>query len=98
MDEEFEAVFKNYTDNEIIDQEKAFELSFHYVKEKRQRVNFANTMQCFLEETEIDKIFVLGIAAYALACKGVAEFDKIEEGLGNKVKKEVLETMRKRIA
>ena len=77
-----------------IDQQQLFNTAFEYLNTKYKVVNLATCIQGLeSDETPQEKRFSIGWAALSLLQEGSDDFEKIESGLTNKIRKKIIEKM-----
>ena len=77
-----------------IDQQQLFNTAFEYLNTKYKVVNLATCIQGLeSDETPQEKRFSIGWAALSLLEEGSDDFEKIESGLTNKMRKKIIEKM-----
>ena len=77
-----------------IDQQQLFNTAFEYLNNKYKKVNLATCIQALeSDETPQEKRFSIGWAALSLLEEGSDDFEKIESGLTNKMRKKIIEKM-----
>lgn len=77
-----------------IDQQQLFNTAFEYLNNKYKKVNLATCIQGLeSDETPQEKRFSIGWAALSLLEEGSDDFEKIESGLTNKMRKKIIEKM-----
>ncbi len=77
-----------------IDQQQLFNTAFEYLNNKYKKVNLATCIQALeSDETHQEKRFSIGWAALSLLQEGSDDFEKIESGLTNKMRKKIIEKM-----
>tara|TARA_Y100000389_G_scaffold198713_1_gene235712 strand:- start:1216 stop:1488 length:273 start_codon:yes stop_codon:yes gene_type:complete len=77
-----------------IDQQQLFNTAFEYLNNKYKKVNLATCIEALeSDETPQEKIFSIGWAALSLLEKGSDDFEKVESGLTNKMRKKIIEKM-----
>lgn len=77
-----------------IDQQQLFNTAFEYLNNKYKKVNLATCIQALeSDETPQEKRFSIGWAALSLLQEGSDDFEIIESGLTNKMRKKIIEKM-----
>ena len=72
-------------------QDALFEKAFNYVKGKHQEVNLQTClMELYNENLDKDYVICVCLACISLIEMGSEDFEKIEEGLTQKMKKSVM--------
>tara|TARA_Y100000992_G_C21148029_1_gene434809 strand:+ start:206 stop:523 length:318 start_codon:yes stop_codon:yes gene_type:complete len=79
-------------------QDKMFTQAFNIVKEKHNKVNLQNCLCVLLDnETSSEDVLCVGIACLSLLNKQSDEFEKIENGMTDRIKKSIVLEMSNRL-